>query len=116
VLGFGAGEVAEMVETTSPRSTACYAARAAFVARLPAAGREPRAAPEPVRRGAPLRLVPTRANGQPAFGCYFPSPQTEIARPSGLLVLTLKGDQTSAMTRFAESSVFPLFGLPRMLR
>jgi RNA polymerase sigma-70 factor (TIGR02960 family) len=69
-----------------------------------------------VRRGAPLRLVPTRANGQPAFGCYFPSPQTEIARPYGLLVLTLEGDQISAMTWFADSSVFPLFGLPRMLR
>jgi RNA polymerase sigma-70 factor (ECF subfamily) len=69
-----------------------------------------------VRRGTPLRLVPTRANGQPAFGCYFPSPQTEIARPYGLLVLTLDGDQISAMTWFADSSVFPLFGLPRMLR
>jgi RNA polymerase sigma-70 factor (TIGR02960 family) len=69
-----------------------------------------------VRRGTPLRLVPTRANGQPAFGCYFPSPQTEIARPYGLLVLTLEGDQVSAMTWFADSSVFPLFGLPRTLR
>ena len=69
-----------------------------------------------VRRGAPLRLVPTRANGQPAFGCYFPSPHTEIARPVGLLVLTLDGGQVSAMTWFADSSVFPLFGLPRMLR
>jgi RNA polymerase sigma-70 factor (TIGR02960 family) len=69
-----------------------------------------------VRRGAPLRLVPTRANGQPAFGCYFPSPQTEIARPYGLLVLTLEGDRISAMTWFADSSVFPHFGLPRMLR
>ena len=26
-----------------------------------------------VKRGAPLRLVPTRANSQPAFGCYLPS-------------------------------------------
>ena len=69
-----------------------------------------------VRRGTPLRLVPTRANGQPAFGCYFPSPQTEIARPYGLLVVTLEGDQVSAMTWFADSSVFPLFGLPRTLR
>lgn len=69
-----------------------------------------------VRRGAPLRLVPTRANGQPAFGCYFPSPQTEIARPYGLLVATLEGDQISAMTWFADSDVFPLFGVPRMLR
>jgi RNA polymerase sigma-70 factor (TIGR02960 family) len=69
-----------------------------------------------VRRGAPLRLVPTRANFQPAFGCYFPSPHTEIARPYGLLVLTLEGDHISAMTWFADSSVFPLFGLPRTLR
>jgi RNA polymerase sigma-70 factor (TIGR02960 family) len=69
-----------------------------------------------VRRGAPLRLVPTRANGQPAFGCYFPVPQTTIARPYGLLVLTLEGEQISAMTWFADSSVFPLFGLPRTLR
>ena len=46
-----------------------------------------------VRRGAPLRLVPTRANGQPAFGCYFPDPQTEIAGAYGLLVLTLEGDR-----------------------
>jgi RNA polymerase sigma-70 factor (ECF subfamily) len=69
-----------------------------------------------VRRGAPLRLVPTRANGQPAFGCYFPVPRTEIARPYGLLIVTLDGDLISAMTWFADSSIFPLFGLPRPLR
>jgi RNA polymerase sigma-70 factor (ECF subfamily) len=69
-----------------------------------------------VRRGCPLRLVATRANGQPAFGCYFPVPQTAIARPYGLLVLTLDGEHVSAMTWFADSSVFPLFGLPRTLR
>ncbi len=69
-----------------------------------------------VRRGAPLRLVPTRANGQPAFGCYFASPQTEIARPYGLLGLTLSGDCVSAMIWFADSSVFPLFGLPQILQ
>jgi RNA polymerase sigma-70 factor (TIGR02960 family) len=68
-----------------------------------------------VRRGAPL-LVPTRANGQPAFGCYFPSPQTEIARPYAMLVLTLEADRISAITWFGDSSVFPHFGLPRILR
>ena len=68
-----------------------------------------------IRRGPPL-LVPTRANGQPAFGCYFPSPQTEIARPYALLVLTLEGDRISAITWFGDSSVFPHFGLPRILR
>jgi RNA polymerase sigma-70 factor (TIGR02960 family) len=68
-----------------------------------------------VRRGAPLRLVPTRANGQPAFGCYFPAPHTEIARPYGLLVLTLAGNGIAEITWFSDSSVFPHFGLPRTL-
>jgi RNA polymerase sigma-70 factor (TIGR02960 family) len=68
-----------------------------------------------VRRGSPL-LVPTRANGQPAFGCYFPSPQTEIARPAAMLVLTLEADRIAAITWFGDSSVFPHFGLPRILR
>jgi RNA polymerase sigma-70 factor (ECF subfamily) len=67
------------------------------------------------RRGAPLRLVPTRANGQPAFGCYFPCPHTDIARPYGLLVLTLAGNGIAEITWFADSSVFPHFGLPRTL-
>jgi RNA polymerase sigma-70 factor (ECF subfamily) len=60
--------------------------------------------------------VPTRANTQPAFGCYFSSPQTEIARPYAMLVLTLEGDRISAITWFGDSSVFPHFGLPRILR
>jgi RNA polymerase sigma-70 factor, ECF subfamily len=68
-----------------------------------------------VRRGAPLRLIPTRANGQPAFGCYFPSPHTDIARPYGLLVVTLAGNGIAEITWFADSSVFPHFGLPRTL-
>jgi RNA polymerase sigma-70 factor (ECF subfamily) len=69
-----------------------------------------------IHRGAPLRLVATRANGQPGFGCYLPTPRTEIARPYGLLVLTLESDRISAITWFADSSVFPHFGLPRALR
>ena len=68
-----------------------------------------------VARGA-MRLVPTRANGQPAFACYLPTPQTDIARPYALFVLTLERDRISAITWFADSSVFPRFGLPRMLR
>jgi RNA polymerase sigma-70 factor (ECF subfamily) len=68
------------------------------------------------RRGGPLQLVPTRANGQPAFGCYFPCPHTDIARPYGLLVLTLAGSGVAEITWFGDSSVFPHFGLPRTLR
>jgi RNA polymerase sigma-70 factor, ECF subfamily len=66
-------------------------------------------------RGAPLRLVPTRANTQPAFGCYLPCAQTPLARPYGMIVLTLRGDQISAITWFSDSSAFPHFGLPRAL-
>jgi RNA polymerase sigma-70 factor (TIGR02960 family) len=172
VLGFRAGEVAEMLESSEPSvNNLLRRARAAFESRLPATGREraplPNSKrereivgrfadaveagdvdgmvvlltddawvtmpPEPyeyqgpsairallvnmeVRRGVPLRLVPTRANTQPAFGCYLPSAQTDIARPYGLFVLTLQGDKISAITRFTDSSVFPLFGLPRILR
>jgi RNA polymerase sigma-70 factor (TIGR02960 family) len=66
------------------------------------------------RRG-PLRVVPTRANAQPAFGCYLPDTQTAVARAYGLMVLTLEGDRISAITWFGGNSVFPHFGLPRTL-
>jgi len=66
-------------------------------------------------RGAPLRLVPTRANGQPAFGCYVPDARAAIARSYGLMVLTLEGDRISAITWFVDRGVFAGFGLPRTL-
>jgi RNA polymerase sigma-70 factor (ECF subfamily) len=61
-----------------------------------------------------LRLVPTRANGQPAFGCYLPDPQAAIAHAYGLLVLTFT-DRISAITWFGERSLLAHFGLPRTL-
>ena len=67
------------------------------------------------RRGTAMRMVPTRANGQPAFGCYIPVPHTDIARAYGVLVLTLAGNEIAEITFFADSSVFPQFGLPRAL-
>jgi hypothetical protein len=67
-------------------------------------------------RGTPLRVVPIRANTQPAFGCYLSDAHAAIARPRGLFVLTLEGDRVSAITWFTDSSVFPHFGLPRTLR
>jgi RNA polymerase sigma-70 factor, ECF subfamily len=68
-----------------------------------------------IRRGALLRLVPTRANGQPAFGCYLPDAQAAIMRAYALFVLTLEGDRISAITWFGDLSLFPHFGLPRIL-
>jgi hypothetical protein len=68
-----------------------------------------------LRRGAPLRLVPTRANGQPAFGCYLPDPQAAVARAFALFALTVDGDRISAITWFGDTGVFPQFGLPRTI-
>jgi RNA polymerase sigma-70 factor, ECF subfamily len=68
-----------------------------------------------VLRGAALRVVPTRANAQPAFGCYLPDRHAAIARPYGLIVLTLAEDGIGAITWFADTAVFRHFGLPRTL-
>jgi RNA polymerase sigma-70 factor (ECF subfamily) len=65
------------------------------------------------RAGRRYTLVPTRANGQPAFGVYVDAGDG-TKRGTGVFVLTLAGDRISAMTRF-ENSVFPSFGLPRTL-
>ena len=61
------------------------------------------------------RLVPTRANNQPAFGYYLHDSQASMTRAHGLVVLTLAGDKISAITRFGDNSLFPHFGLPRTL-
>ena len=63
--------------------------------------------------GRRFDLVPTRANGQPAFGAYLRTPNG-ISHGMGLYVLTLTGDRICAMTRF-EKTVLPWFGLPRSL-
>jgi RNA polymerase sigma-70 factor (ECF subfamily) len=171
VLGFRAGEVAEMLDTSAASvNSLLLRARAAFESRLPAAGREraplPDSKPErdvlgrfadaveagdvdgmvalltddawlsmppepyeyqgpsaigrflrdrQARRGVSLRLAPTRANGQPAFGAYLPSAQTDAARPYALFVLTLEGDRISAITWFGERGAFARFGLPPTL-
>lgn len=57
--------------------------------------------------------MPTRANGQPAFGAYLRA-RNGLSHGTGLYVLTLAGDRICAMTRF-DNSVLPHFGLPRSL-
>jgi RNA polymerase sigma-70 factor (TIGR02960 family) len=65
------------------------------------------------RSGRRVDLVPTRANGQPAFGAYLRA-SSGIRHGTGLFVLTLAGDRICAFTRF-DNSVLPWFGLPRSL-
>jgi len=58
-------------------------------------------------------LVPTRANGQPAFATYLHG-SAGIRHATAFYVLTLAGGQICGITRF-EASVLPWFGLPRSL-
>jgi RNA polymerase sigma-70 factor (TIGR02960 family) len=92
---------------TMPPAPLEYQGRAAigrFLATVPAGGAIER-----------IRLVPTRANLQPAFGCYLEDPQAPIAHAYGLMALTLAGDRVAAITGFVDSAVLPLFGLPRTI-
>jgi RNA polymerase sigma-70 factor (TIGR02960 family) len=63
--------------------------------------------------GRQVDLVPTRANGQPAFGAYVRTP-AGIRTGTGLITITLAGDRICATSRF-EASVLPWFGLPLSL-
>ncbi|HEX6392498.1 MAG TPA: RNA polymerase subunit sigma-70 [Acidimicrobiales bacterium] len=66
------------------------------------------------RDGRRYRMIPTRANGQPAFAVYLRDPVTDLCHAFGLLVVTLAGDRVSAITRF-DNAVMSRFGLPRTL-
>jgi RNA polymerase sigma-70 factor (TIGR02960 family) len=66
-------------------------------------------------RAGRMRLVATRANGQPAFGAYLRDPHAPIARAHGIVVLTLADDRIAHITRFGDTSLFARFGLPRSL-
>ncbi len=58
-----------------------------------------------------LRLVRTRANGQPAFGCYLSRQDEPTTHPTGVLVLTMSGDRISTITRFLDDNLHRQFGL-----
>jgi RNA polymerase sigma-70 factor (ECF subfamily) len=59
------------------------------------------------------RLLPTVANGSPAFAQYRPSGPGGTHEPWALQVLEISGDRVVELTFFlATDSIFPLFGLP----
>jgi len=61
------------------------------------------------------RLLPTSANGSPAFGQYRCNPEGGHL-PWGLIVLELDGDRISGWNTFLDTeTLFPLFGLPLSL-
>jgi RNA polymerase sigma-70 factor, ECF subfamily len=66
----------------------------------------------PLDGKARWRLIPTRANGQPAFGNYIWDDEANAFVPHAIVVLTLDGDRISEITTFLGTEGFERFGLP----
>ena len=62
------------------------------------------------------RLIPTVANGSPAFGQYRPSATGSGHEPWALIILEISGGRIAGVNNFLDTErLFPLFGLrPRL--
>lgn len=61
-----------------------------------------------------MRLLPTNANAQPAFGLYMRGPDGAFW-PFQLHVLALRGNRIGHVVAFRDGALFPTFGLPAHL-
>ncbi|MEQ0565545.1 RNA polymerase subunit sigma-70 [Amycolatopsis sp. NEAU-NG30] len=64
--------------------------------------------------GGPVRLLPTRANGQPAAGSYRRD-AAGVLRAEGLWVYTVTGDRFSGAVKFVGAGFVTAAGLPERL-
>ncbi|HKH16079.1 MAG TPA: sigma-70 family RNA polymerase sigma factor [Solirubrobacteraceae bacterium] len=62
-----------------------------------------------------VRVLPTRANGQPAIGTYAWNEEAGRFLPTVLQVLTFDGARIADITGFVDPSAFARFGLPESL-
>jgi RNA polymerase sigma-70 factor (ECF subfamily) len=63
-----------------------------------------------------IRLLRTRANGQPTLAAYVQEAAGEPSRAYGLMVFAVEGDRIAGITGFAGyPELFPVFGLPAAL-
>jgi RNA polymerase sigma-70 factor (ECF subfamily) len=58
------------------------------------------------------RLLPTRANGQPAFGLYGQNPENGRFYPFAIQLLTLHAGKIQAINTFLQPQLFEKFALP----
>jgi RNA polymerase sigma-70 factor (ECF subfamily) len=70
----------------------------------------------PLSGGQSWRIVPTRANGQLAFGHYLLDEEAGAHIAHHVVVLTLEGSRVGDMTAFLLPHVLPYFGLPARIR
>jgi RNA polymerase sigma-70 factor (ECF subfamily) len=95
--------LAEDCLLTMPPAPLAYRGRdaiGAFFATVPASGDL-----------AAIRLIPIRANDQPAVAAYVRD--GGIAAAYGIMVLTIQAGLIGEITGFANPSLFSLFGLPQ---
>lgn len=59
-----------------------------------------------------FRLLPTEANGQPAFAMYLRG-DDDAYHPFQLHVLTVTASGVAHVTSFLDVTLFPIFGLPQ---
>ena len=62
--------------------------------------------------GRKWRLLPTHANGSPAFGLYRQETGTDTYQLFGLMVLGMEGEQITSLVAFLELSSLSSFALP----
>lgn len=62
--------------------------------------------------GRQWHLLPTRANGSPAFGLYRREAEAGAYQFFGLMVLDVEGEQIASLVGFLELSSLSSFGLP----
>ena len=69
----------------------------------------------PAQRAGDLKLVPTRANGQPAYGMYLLDADAGVYRAFGIHVVTLSGDAVAHVAVFFDTALFADFDLPETI-
>ena len=62
-----------------------------------------------------VRVIPTRASGQPAFGTYRWDPERQCFLPAVIQVLTLRDGRIEEIIGFVAPDLFGPFGLPESL-
>ena len=67
------------------------------------------------RAGREVRLLPTRANGHPAFAAYYADGPGSPATPAGLWLVTVRRGGIVDLTRFLDPSLYARFELPTKL-
>jgi len=91
---------------TMPPIPAWFQGRAAIATRLSTSIFTP---------GRQWRLLPTRANGSPAFGLYRREAEADVYQLFGLVVLGVVGEQIGSLVTFLELSSLSSFALPPTL-